>query len=268
MTKFLQPILIPMLSLMVSATAHAMGSHLPATDDDALSAVLTMKPAGSEDLGTAKTLCQKLSDNAKNNGLNTLVIAFEGLASFDASGTQAAYVEHWNLTHNRPATTPNQGSGGFLLHQLVVPLMESHNARFEFLVFPHDSVGTGTSVAEVCARTWKSDPDPRARNRRLMFYGHSYGGVAVNLVAQALQKTGVPIDFVLTIDPRLRYYAGSFQRTSNVKRWLNFYELITPFLSGYTIPDADTNTDLSSEGYFHTRMPSAPAIYDAASAQL
>ena len=223
------------------------------------------KPAGGESAEAIAQKCELLSKVAASKGVRTLLIGFEGLISFDASGTQAVYRYLWDLSHERKAPAPTWGSGGYLLHGLIVPLIKHYDRSIEILMFPEysqsDSAG---SAAERCATTWVKS----ASDRKLVILGHSYGGHAANQLATALDRGRVPIDFVYTVDARVKGYVGSLGRTKNAARWENFYQTNTLFLNGYVVPDADTNENLSSAGVSHTSIPASRTIFSAVTGRL
>ena len=219
--------------------------------------VTDYKPEGTAAATAAQTACNLLSQISAERGIKKLIIAFEGLLSYDDSGTQEVYQYLWNVQNGQPATQPGSGSAGYVLHELLVPYFEAHPSDAEFLVFSWDTQSNNSgSTAEICADAWMS-----VAGRSLIIVGHSYGGDAANQLASVLQTDGnVPIQ-VLTIDPRLA--VGSFQRTSNASVWDNFLQTNTPFLNGSTVPGADENVDLSSSGVGHTGMPGMPQVMAA-----
>jgi hypothetical protein len=208
------------------------------------------RPFGRESLEDARELCRSFTQTAVRQGVRTLVIGFEGLASFDGKGTQQAY------SFLKGGERPRRGLSGFLLHGLLVPLMDRLRGHVEFLVFPETSVmSTADSVPSECARAWMERP-----GNRLVLVGHSYGGHAVNLLAENLEQRRVSIARVVTVDARTRLYLGRLHKTTNVALWENYYQRNTPFLFGSRVEEADLNVDLSRSGVFHGNIPAAPAI--------
>lgn len=250
------------VAVLFPAFANAMGSRLPQPAPPAEPPIESPeKPTAGDSGSSARAKCQALSDRARQRGVDTLIIVFEGLASYDSRGTQSAYAYREKLLSGERAASPERGGAGYMLHGLMVPLIAEKAASFDFLVFPHDSVGArGGSVAQICATVWKTDPDSRSRHRRLVVAGHSYGGHAANQLTDSLDAAGVDVDFVLTVDPRLRLYVGRFQRSGNVRRWENYYQLNTPFLNGYRVGGADVNENLSSRGGTHVGLPWMPPV--------
>lgn len=219
--------------------------------------VAAAKPTAADTADQAREKCERLSERSKRLGLKTLIIGFEGLGSFNAALTQAAYQSHWQRTEGAAVTAPSGGgSGGYLLRGMLLPLLEAHGSQIEFLDFPHDSQqAAGTSNAEVCATVWMRQP-----GRRLLVTGHSYGGHAANQLAEALERAKVTIETVVTVDARTRMYVGDLHKTSNVGTWANFYQRNTPFLPGYVVDGADLNMNLSTTGVQHGGIPAAPAV--------
>lgn len=226
-----------------------------------------VKPSGGDDLATAKAKCQELSAIARANTTKTLVIAFEGFASYDGSGTREAYRYHHALVNRQdPGEAPSRGLGGFVLHGLMLPLIKKHKGGIEFLVFPQQSIsGNGTSVAEACARVWMANPrkEPDLAGRRLIIIGHSYGGHSANQLASALHEAQpVRVDSVLTMDARTKFYVGGLERPANVRRWENYKHSGGISLRGYNVDGADLNASIT--GASHTSLPWAPPIHAAA----
>jgi hypothetical protein len=221
------------------------------------------KPSASNSETQVEDMCEALAVRAKNFGINRLIVAYEGLASYDSSGARAAY-SHFDQDRNfKNSKNLARGGGGYVLHGLLKPLLEEARGTLEFLSLPHDSQGDGAgSVAEVCIRAWLATH----RQTKLTIMGHSYGGHAANQLASALNRLGVTIDSVYTLDPRTRFYAGSFQRTPNAVVWQNFYQKGTPFLNGYVVPGADLNQLLTGVG--HTSVPFVAEIFNRVSARL
>lgn len=56
--------------------------------------------------------CQRASSHARAHGNRTLVIAFEGLASFSAGAANAAYQYQSALEAGRSVSAPTGGMGG------------------------------------------------------------------------------------------------------------------------------------------------------------
>jgi RHS repeat-associated protein len=63
-------------------------------------------------------------------------------------------------------------------------------------------------------------------NGKVLLYGYSYGGVLVNHLAKRLEKAGVAIDIMVTVDAANGWLSDDVDRTigKNVKRNDNYYE--------------------------------------------
>jgi hypothetical protein len=254
--KYITGLLIACVS--VAAFAHPIYPS-PPTDD-----YHVYKPTGDESADTALGMCRLFSKVAKAKNVRTLIIGFEGLFSFDSSGTDAAYNYLWSIVHKVSATEPGPGSAGYVLHGLMVPLIQHYGGAIEFLMFPQTAQGDESgSIPEICAIEWMKVP-----GRELVIIGHSYGGHAANQLAAALEEARVPIEFVFTLDPRLKNYVGTLGRTKNAAYWKNFFQTNTLFLNGYVVPGADQNIDLSSTGVGHTGVPFAPEVYQGVTKRL
>jgi len=215
------------------------------------------KPTDSTSSADTTTLCRKLGQRAKDFGISRLVIAFEGLASYDSTGARASYELFDQDPSFQGSSQISRGSAGYVLHGVLQPLLERAGGKIEFLSLPHDSQSAAHgSVAETCILAWLE----KSPHTKVTLMGHSYGGHAVNQLATALNDLKVPLDSVFTLDPRTKFYSGSLLRTQNADVWLNFYQLNTPLLNGYVVPNADLNLNLSSTGVGHTGLPYASEV--------
>lgn len=216
------------------------------------------KPSSTSSSVETTSLCSQLGKRAKDFSIRRLVVAFEGLSSYDSTGVAAAYSLFEQDPLFRGASQISRGSAGYVLHGLLKPLLEQGNGKIEFLSFPHDSQDEAHgSVPEICILAWLK----AAPSTKITIIGHSYGGHAANQLASVLDADGVSLDSVFSLDPRTRYYVGTLQRTTNANLWLNFYQTNTPFLNGYQVPGADANIDLSYTGVSHTELPSASEVH-------
>lgn len=233
----------------------------PAPNDPAPEWKRLAKPSANQADDDTQDMCLALGVRAKAHHLRRLIVAFEGLASFDSAATSRLYAAfEKNPTLEGNDNPAGAQSMGFVVHQLLQPFLKKAEGRVEFVVFPHDSVNDSAGgTPESCIHAFLT----AAPGTKLTLIGHSYGGHAVNQLARHLEKDDIEIDSVFTVDPRLKFYAGSFGRTDNAVRWDNFYELNTPFLTGYSVPGADTNKNLSSTGVGHTGMPARPEVHAA-----
>jgi hypothetical protein len=242
-----------LVSLGISLSAHATLSISTLEAN-----VAKMKPTSEDSASAAAAKCKTLSTVAKARGVTVLVIGFEGLLSYSDTDVLNAYIYQEGLANSVKIQISNSDDGtNYLLHGLLIPLMTHYKGKVEFLEFPWDSQDSSFgSAPETCATEWMKVP-----GRRVILSGHSFGGQSVVLLADILASEKVLVDQVYTVDPRKQDLFVDFTRTVNVRRWDNYFELITPFLSGYEIDGATLNDDLSSEGYYHTEMPFAPVIY-------
>ena len=207
------------------------------------------KPSIGDSDGAGK--CMRLSEWNRRRGIKTLVIAFEGLASYSPSATRAAYDYHRRILEGskEPVRLP-YAFGGFVARGLMIPVIANAASSFDFLVFPY----TATGIAHTCALEWL-----KVSGRRIILVSHSFGGMATVRVAGDLEKLGIPIHEVITIDPRTPFFGIGLERTQNAKRWENFYQW-GGGLPGKSMPDADLNQRLWGA---HTGMPFQPAVRQA-----
>lgn len=63
-------------------------------------------------------------------------------------------------------------------------------------------------------------------NGKVLLYGYSYGGVLVNYLAKRLEKAGIAVDIMVTVDAANGWFSDNVDRTigENVKRNDNYYE--------------------------------------------
>ncbi|MCS7306564.1 MAG: hypothetical protein NZ602_15840 [Thermoguttaceae bacterium] len=94
----------------------------------------------------------------------------------------------------------------------------------------------------------------------LVLLGFSNGGDAVYQTAKALQRRGIRVDLVITVDPVRKPLRGmgfmGFRRPANVARWINYYQRfdrrtlagILPIV-GRHVDGADENIRLGPEDF-------------------
>lgn len=211
-------------------------------------AISSTKPQPSDSEAAAK--CARLSAVNRARGNRTLVIAFEGLASYSGSATQAAYQAHaLALRGQKDTQSAGFGMGGFVARGLMIPVIASSASKFDFLVFPYTATGT----AHTCALEWMKVP-----GRRLILAGHSFGGMSLVRVTEELAKRNVKVTEVISIDPRSWTGMGIY-RARGTDRWENYFQF-GGGLPGKSIPAADVNLRLSGG---HTGMPFQPAVRHA-----
>jgi pimeloyl-ACP methyl ester carboxylesterase len=207
-------------------------------------ALALMDPGSIAWAGAAEDGCRRISAAAKISQTTVLVIAYEGLGGYNPSLSNAmdAYRCQLIYAQGQPSSPASVGMGGALSRGLLLPLVTKYKNQVQFLVYPeYDIRGSGSS-AEACAAIWKRE-DP---SRKLILTGHSFGGHAAVMLAEALHRRGVSVDGVVTVDPRNkeRKFGGGFRKTPNVQRWENFYQkLPSPLvpLPGYTVDGANNH---------------------------
>lgn len=243
---------LTLAGLLFSASAHAQAE---------------LHPSGGESLADGASMCAQLFKQDKAHGIKVLVIAVEGLGGFNGSATRASYEYLENLRdRNADHQAPGVYGNGFLLRRLVQPLYLKYGNKLDYIVFPETSVPrSGDSVAAECAAAWVkgANQDEASKGRKLVLLGHSYGGHAVSSVTEELNKRGVKVDAVFTMDARTKQYIGKLQRTPNVVRWENYYQRNNPLLPGYVVPDADINKNMSETGVGHGTIVSSPEVHKA-----
>lgn len=203
--------------------------------------------------------CKRISEGAVITGTKVLVIGVEGLWSFSSSGTKKAYEHRCRVTRGLASNTPSSGFGGFVLKDLIVPLIDEYKNKVEVVVVPHGDAGSTTGKAFHCAKAWMSEKRPGTEGRKVYLVGHSFGGYALTKLTKNLGNT--PIAGVLSIDARLSDgpLKPKMKRQGNVDRWENYYQVFP--LRGYTIENADVNQRL--DGARHVKMPGHPTVKSA-----
>ncbi len=205
----------------------------------------------------AHAACKAFSDDAATRGVNTLLMGFEGLVSYDEDGTAQAYA--WAIGDRREPPQAALASG-YVLHGLVRPLVQRHGPRMEFLVFPHGAEsGDPDGLPATCARIWQQ----HSPERRLVVAGHSMGGASASSLARTLAASDTRLDLMVTIDavstPRT-----PLQRWASTSRVFNFPRRIR--LPGFgTIDKADLELRVPD---WHTGVPGHPIVVDAVSREL
>ncbi len=100
-------------------------------------------------------------------------------------------------------------------------------------------------------------------NGKVVIYGYSWGGVAANYIAKRLEKVGVTVDMLITIDAANGQASDQIDRTigKNVKKNINYFETNkgnSPwerFIGSHgganigSLPDQVENIDESNETY-------------------
>lgn len=243
MTKLIT--LVAAALFLLTGNAHAFGKR---PINDALDTQVQSLYPGNN--------CAELAAFARQREARTLVIGFEGLASFDSSGTHVSYRQHLEALRGETIEPMRKGSGGYLLHGLLNRVMKERARSVEVIMFPQTATGSSAgSVPELCAETWMREP-----GNKLVVLGHSFGGHAANQLTENLARRNIPVAAVISVDPRLKGYIGSFQRSPNVALWENYFQKNTPFLNGYVVAGAQVNANLSSTGVKHVTIPFSPVL--------
>lgn len=243
MTKLIT--LVAAALFLLSGNAHAFGKR---PIGDALDAEAQSLYPGRN--------CEQLTAFARQRDARVLVIGFEGLASFDSTGSHSSYRQHLQAVKGENVEAPRRGGGGYLLHGLLNRVMKERASSVEVVMFPQTATGSSAgSVPELCAETWMKEA-----GNRLVVLGHSFGGHAANQLTENLARKNIPVAAVISVDPRLKAYIGSFERSPNVALWENYYQKNTPFLNGYLVNGAQVNANLSSTGVKHVTIPFSPVV--------
>jgi hypothetical protein len=203
------------------------------------------KPSGLfNDQATAKLMCGEMSRRAAKRGVKVLVVGFEGFASFDSLGTSAAYRYQMSRASERAAARPIPipiplvpfVGGGYVLHGVMMPLIEEFGSSFEFLLYRHlEQMDAGDHVPSVCAKEWMRVP-----GRRVISLGHSAGGGSATLLAANLSRAGVPVELLVTIDG----FPAAMPRPRLVRRWENYMQPLPVIMVGSHAPEAEVNKTL------------------------
>lgn len=205
----------------------------------------------------SRDACLRISEGALITGTKVLVIGIEGLASFSSIGTKRAYEYRCKVTRGLAASPPSSaGFGGFVLKNLIVPVIEEYKNQVEVLVVSHGDGGSSSGKAYHCAKIWMSENRPGSEGRKVILVGHSFGGYALPKLTGHLGNT--PIAGVLSIDARFNDgpLRAKMRRKGNVERWENYYQTMP--LRGYEVEGADVNQKLSGKG--HTKIPGHPTV--------
>ncbi|NJL25294.1 MAG: hypothetical protein HC902_09015 [Calothrix sp. SM1_5_4] len=105
------------------------------------------KPSDMSDADETRALCTKLGQRAKLFRIERLIVGFEGLASFDESGTAAAYaLFEKDPSFSGSANLPN-GGGGYVLHGLLAPLLAKAKGKIEISDVSPRFAGRGVRIS-------------------------------------------------------------------------------------------------------------------------
>lgn len=98
--------------------------------------------------------------------------------------------------------------------------------------------GTESAYNEVI-KNQKADP-----TGRVLLYGYSYGGTLVNHLAKRLEKAGVKVNIMVTVDAANGWGSDNVDRTigSNVEKTENYYQENVSFGSDPTMSHGGANS--------------------------
>lgn len=172
-------------------------------------------------------ICTKDALAAKAQGVNHLVISFEGLMSYNA---------------------------GFVRKTLI------KNLQSKFRFYSKNLSYTSTAKAVECLNDWEN---VFKSNYQLSVIGHSFGGgIATFKFLELIKHTHV--DNVMTLDPRSwstdSQYSKTkslyqFKKPQNVDQFVNFYQ--RGGMPGYRVQGAQ-NQELKNTK--HTKVPAHPHV--------
>ncbi len=213
----------------------------------------------SESKANNRDACLRISEGAMITGTKVLVIGIEGLASFSTIGTKKAYEYRCKVTRGLAANPPGVGFGGFVLKNLIIPVIEEYKNQVEVLVVSHGDGGSSSGKAYHCAKIWMSEKRPGSEGRKVILVGHSFGGYALPKLTGHLGNT--PIAGVLSIDARFNDgpLRAKMSRKGKVERWENYFQTMP--LRGYEVEGADVNQRLTGKG--HTGLPGHATVKSA-----
>lgn len=213
----------------------------------------------SESKANNRDACMRISEGAMITGTKVLVIGIEGLASFSTIGTKKAYEYRCKVTRGLAANPPGVGFGGFVLKNLIIPVIEEYKNQVEVLVVSHGDGGSSNGKAYHCAKIWMSEKRPGSEGRKVILVGHSFGGYALPKLTGHLGNT--PIAGVLSIDARFNDgpLRAKMSRKGKVERWENYFQTMP--LRGYEVEGADVNQRLTGKG--HTGLPGHATVKSA-----
>jgi hypothetical protein len=89
----------------------------------------------------------------------------------------------------------------------------------------------------------------RNPNGRIVIYGYSYGGQLANYLAKRLNKAGIKVNLLITVDAAAGYESNSADRkiSGNVALNVNFYQYNTKFLKDPLLNHGNPNTAESNQ---------------------
>lgn len=237
----------------------------------AFALIVTAGPAGAApdpikemNGSNAAIQCQRLSDRAWATGVKILMINFEGAGQFSRRDTDGVYAYQKMRREGRDLKSlPRRGMwGGLLATGLLYPVVREFGRDIELLIFSNTEQGrfSTRSAAVLCARAWMKRP-----GRSLVITGHSAGAQSAQNLAVALNRGKIAVDSVFTIDPF--FTNGVIRKTSNVRRWENFYQLLPSPLPGTPAASVDEDHNLTGRAT-HGSITAHPEVHAAVFARL
>lgn len=194
------------------------------------------------------------AEAAKKQGINTLVIAFEGLASHSSGYANDLLKYQDKIRSGQKASKPSPVTMNFIGKHLLKPYLDQTKGHAEFITFSEASQKGANSPAVQCAVAWHNSYGPELN---LIVVGHSFGGYAAIKLCNELAKKKIPVDHMLTIDARtMPGNYKNFIKPDNVASAQNFFQK-SLFMPGYPIEGA-VNTRI--KGIDHGHMPGGEQV--------
>jgi len=145
---------------------------------------------------------------------------------FDMSGTDPGDIVIFftgaNIGQFRTAST------GWMMEKVSRFINGGHTERWRSTPFGEFYWNMNTQDAYTAIKKRKNEYS----NSRVIIYGYSYGGQLANHLAKRLNKIGVKVDLLITVDAAAGTESNSVDRTisNNVALNVNFFEYLTPSL--------------------------------------
>ena len=220
------------------------------------SSALPPRPGPRTPLAQAYQDALRRAEAGRAAGRRTLVIAFEGLWSYNSGYAARLYRYVDALRAGQRASEPIWTPMVFVGKGLLAPAAARDARRADLVVLPETSENPQEdSVGEVVARAYHQ---VHGASLNLVVVGHSFGGYAGLRLAAKLRPHGVTIDGFLAIDART--YTQNYRhfvKPGNVTRLYCYYQK-SPVFPGYEIQGADLNLRLRGEN--HGGIPGAAEV--------
>jgi len=193
--------------------------------------------------------------SARVSGRRTLVVAFEGLSSFSSAYAQQLYRYQDRLRAGESARPPRAPKfGSYVGKYLLAPSLSRHRGGPDVLVLSEASERARTSAALPVVLAWHQELGSALN---LVVVGHSFGGHSALRLARKLEAQEVPVDHLLTVDPRtLPGLYDQFVTPGNVAEHANYFQR-SAWFPGYPIEGA-RNQQLRR--VLHSRMPGQASV--------